>query len=328
MPTDNPTATHILGTQRQFTYKDLSPNPLNPRRVFDREPLDVLKESIRNNGILVPLTVYQEPRSKSFFIIDGERRWRCAEEIATDERNPRQIPVPANVVDPPTPMANILWMFNIHNLREQWELMPTALSLQVLMKELGETDDQKLSKLTKLSEPHVRRCKVLLTFPKKYQRMMLDPDPRKRVKANFFIELKPVLDLYETLPKRAAGNKSRDELTDHFLAKYLDGKISSVINFRRVLEAYDRLRDTDRSDEFVAAAQGFAANSSASIRKLFDPLVADDRTVESAEETCRTFLKTIKRLKVGHATRKRSELRKLLNQVVKEASDLISQLEG
>ena len=40
------------GTYRRFTYKELRPNPMNPRRLFDKEPLKVLEESIRANGIL------------------------------------------------------------------------------------------------------------------------------------------------------------------------------------------------------------------------------------------------------------------------------------
>lgn len=327
MPVATPKAVQKPGTQREFTYKDLSPNPLNPRRLFDRIPLDTLKESIRNNGILVPLTVYLEPRTQRFYIIDGERRWKCAEEIETDETEPKHIPVPANVVDPPDPVANILWMFNIHNLRQQWELMPTALSLQALMTKLKEHDDEKLSKLTKLSEPNVRRCKILLTFKKPYQEMMLHTDPKERIKANFFIELKPVLDLYETLPKRASGGKSRDELTDHFLDLYKRGQINSVIDFRRVLEARDRLHEADRDDDFVTAAQRLTSEKNASIRKLFDPLVADDRTAESAEEVCREFLKTIRKMKLAHTTRKRGDLRRLLSQVVDAAADLISRLE-
>jgi ParB family chromosome partitioning protein len=93
-------------------------------------------------------------------------------------------------------------MFNIHNLREQWDLMPTALSLKVIMDELAEKDEKKLAELTQLSEPHVRRCKTLLSFPAKYHEMMLDPNSDNRVKANFFIEIHPVLDLYEALPAR------------------------------------------------------------------------------------------------------------------------------
>src|SRR5262249_47496685 len=153
-----------------------------------RKPLEVLMESIRNNGILVPLTVYQE-RTGQFYIMDGERRWRCAELIETDSANPQHVVIPANVVDRPRPVVSILQMFHIHNLRRQWELMPTALSLKIVMEKLQETDDKKLAELTQLSPPHVARCKVLLSYSDKYQKLMMASDPDKRIKANFFIEL-------------------------------------------------------------------------------------------------------------------------------------------
>ena len=317
------------GTFRQFTHEELRPNPQNPRRLFDRAQLDVLEDSIRKNGILVPLTVYYEERNKQHYILDGERRWRCAAKISEETGDSEAVKIPANVVAPPSKVANVLYMFNIHNLREQWELMPTALSLQLLMRELKEENDEKLAELTKLSTPHVRRCKALLAFERKYHEMMLDPDPEKRVKANFFIELKPVLDLLEKMPKRNRSGKDRNQLTDHFLKLYRTRKIKSVIHFRRILEAHDFLsEDEDRYEEFLDAVSTITANENYTIRKLFDPLVAEDKSVADAQELCRDFLKRIKKLKVSHATTKRGGLRKSLTTIRDYVSKLLVDLEG
>lgn len=316
------------GTYREFRYDELERNPLNPRRLFDRKPLDVLKQSIARNGILVPLTVFQG-RNQQFYILDGERRWCCAQEIETDPANPRPVKIPANVVDPPTKVANILCMFNIQNLREQWELMPTALSLKILMEELKEDDAKKLAELTQLSEPNVKRCKILFSYPEKYQRMMLDPNPENRIRANFFIELNPVLDLYEAMPKKQRGGKTRDELTDHFLHLYTNGKIPSVIHFRRILEAHDYLEtDPDRYELFQAAMSTLATTRDHTIRKLFDPLVAEDKSVATAEELCRDFLKEMRRLKIAHTATRRAELRRLLSSIRQYLDELLTALEG
>lgn len=315
------------GTYRHFKHNELSPNPQNPRRLFDRAQLDVLRDSIRQNGILVPLTVYQE-RNGKYYILDGERRWICARDISTDPKEPKKVKIPANVVDPPSKVANVLFMFNIHNLREQWELMPTALSLQLLMKELKEDNEEKLAELTKLSPPHVRRCKALLTYQTKYHRMMLHPNPEERIKANFFIELKPVLDLYDTMSKKVRGAKDRNGLTDHFLSLYKARKIPSVIHFRRILEAHDYLsEDKDRYDEFTGCLQTIATSKKHTIRQLFDPLVAEDKSAADAEDLCRDFLKRLKRLKISHTVR-RSQLRKLLSSIDAYVSKLLSDLEG
>lgn len=321
-----------VGTFKEFSFGDLKPTPQNPRRIFDAAPLKVLEESIRANGILVPLTVYLEKRNDQYYILDGERRWRCAEAIETDLKNPRKVRIPANVVDPPDRVANILWMFNIHNLREQWDLMPTALSLEVLMKGLGETDDKRLAELTKVSEPQIKRCKILLSFAKKYQSMMMDTDPARRIKANFFIELQPVLDLLEKLPQSVRAGKTRDELIEHFLNLYHQGKIPSVIHFRRILEANDYLTEDGNVDEakeerFHSALRTLAISEKHSIRKLFDPLTSEDKSLASAQKLCTQFLEEIRALKVEHAV-KRAALKKALSAVQKYISDLLTKLEG
>ena len=315
------------GTYRDLRYTNLHPNPLNPRRIFDRAPLEILRENIRRNGIFVPLTVYED--RGNVFIVDGERRWRCAQEIEEDPEDPKHVPIPVNVIDKPSKTANILSMFNIHNLREQWELMPTAISLQILMKGLGETSDSKLAALTELSVPHVKRCKVLLSFSKKYQQLMLHPNPEERVKANFFIELRPVLDLYMSLSSADRMKRTRDGLIQHFLKMYSDRKIPSVIHFRRILEAHDILEDDDeRYDEVLASMKTLASSSNKkTIRQLFDPLVAEDKSVEQAEQLCQDFLKKLKRLNIEHTT-KRAGLKKTLTAIEKFVAKILSALEG
>jgi ParB family transcriptional regulator, chromosome partitioning protein len=328
-PTTGPVRT---GTFQEFSYKQLKPNPQNPRRIFDKIPLKTLEESIRANGILVPLTVYQEKRTQQHYILDGERRWRCAEVIETDSDDPRKVPIPANVVDPPDAVANILWMFNIHNLREQWDLMPTALSLGVLINHLDETDDKRLSELTKLSAPQLKRCKVLLSYDKKYHALMMDPDPENRIKANFFIELYPVLELLEKMPQRVRGGKSRDEIIKHFLTLYRNEKIPSVIHFRRILEANDYLtvdgeKDEAKEEQFRDALRTLVNSDKYTIRKLFDPLTAEDRSIVSAQKLCSQFLDELEALKVAHVV-KRAPLQRALLKVQKYVSELLTKLEG
>jgi hypothetical protein len=381
-------------TFTEVSYKEIEPNPLNPRRIFDKLKLDVLEESIRANKILVPLTAYRDSSTDKLFILDGERRWRCAVRIETGEvsvplrskpqgldipaniqntlvydettkilshrapvdanrrkelaalstseewrraiqelqrlsqdRPPKRVRIPVNIVDPPTPAANMLYMFHVHNLREQWDLMPTALSLRILMDELKVTDDSKLAELTQLSEPNVKRCKILLSFPAKYQQMMLDPDPERRLKANLFIEMYPVLNLYEELGSRVRQNKTRNQLTDLFILKYRSGLIPSVIHFRKILEARDLLKETDRWDEVLDSAKRFIAEPKSKIRTLFDPLVAEEKQVNDAAGLCKEFVTKLRKLKIEHATQ-RGALVAALKQVQGEIEKLLESLSG
>lgn len=45
--------------------RNIKPNPHNPRRLFDEEPMRILKESIDKLGILVPLDVYPEKKRQN-----------------------------------------------------------------------------------------------------------------------------------------------------------------------------------------------------------------------------------------------------------------------
>ena len=61
----------------------ITPNTDQPRKTFDEESLDELAESIKNMGIIQPITV---KRSGEFYtIIAGERRWRAARKAGIGE---------------------------------------------------------------------------------------------------------------------------------------------------------------------------------------------------------------------------------------------------
>ena len=83
------------GSLVHLTIEQLQPSPHNPRRLFDPEPLAALRESIRQHGVLVPLTVYKLPGQDKYAIVDGERRYRCCADLAKDDIEVR---IPANVV--------------------------------------------------------------------------------------------------------------------------------------------------------------------------------------------------------------------------------------
>ena len=52
------------------------PNPFQPRKVFDSEGLEELRDSIRRHGLLQPICV--RGAASGFEIVAGERRWRAA----------------------------------------------------------------------------------------------------------------------------------------------------------------------------------------------------------------------------------------------------------
>jgi len=221
------------GLKYEF-YENIESNPFNPRMLFDKKELNILKESINQVGVLVPLLVYRKKSDNKIIILDGERRWRCVSELVKEypDRKDKWENIPVNIIPEPDMVSNILRMFNIHNVRESWDLMPTALKLEILIDRLNEKDDKKLAELTGLSPANVRRCKKLLTYSKDYQETMLNVDPTMRIKADFFIELYPLLGRIEKNLPNLSKSYSRDELIRKFLGMYREGRIKRVTYFR------------------------------------------------------------------------------------------------
>lgn len=232
----------------------LKPNPHNPRMLFDRAPLETLKQSIAKVGILVPLTVYHSKTKDHYIILDGQRRWMCARVLNLEY-------VPVNIVAEPTLVQNIVTMFQIHQLREDWELMPTALKLEVLMNALDEKNEKRLSELTGLDQAVVLRCKKLLSYPKKYQDMMLDPNPENRIKADFLIELYPVLN--DRIVKKMPWY-SKEKFIDRMLEKYQNRKsgFKSVTDFRIMKQHITNATKADKVDAISKKLEEFIKDDS------------------------------------------------------------------
>jgi ParB family transcriptional regulator, chromosome partitioning protein len=154
---------------------DIRKNPENPRLIFLEEEMNELLESIRDGGIRVPLSVYAD--GDHYVLLDGERRWRCARKL-----NLRA--VPAIVQPKPTRLENLLMMFNIHNVRVDWDLMPMALKLGDIREMLDEdgkdSSPKALSAITGVRLPTVRRALELLDLPKRYQRLLLSEGEKAR----------------------------------------------------------------------------------------------------------------------------------------------------
>ena len=219
---------------RQIPTADISPNPQNPRMFFPPNTLEVLCDSISKVGILMPLLVYETKNGK-YVILDGERRWKCAQRIGLEK-------VPVNIIAEPNTITNLLTMFNIHNIRESWQVMPAALKLEVIMRILKTTSERKLSKLTGLKAGQIRRLKTLLAYPKNYQDLMLKAG-EKDVTADFFSELYPVFSLLKRYLPEINEKYSQDIIIEKLLSKQRKGIIKAGREFRilsKIIRAVDK----------------------------------------------------------------------------------------
>ena len=59
-----------------INLSDIKPNPNQPRHDFDSTSLDELTNSIKEKGVITPITIRET--DKGYELIAGERRWRAA----------------------------------------------------------------------------------------------------------------------------------------------------------------------------------------------------------------------------------------------------------
>lgn len=280
-------APEAIGVKNVAT-KDLIPNPHNPRMLFDKQPMDVLRDSITKVGVLVPLTVYRDPKRGAYVILDGQRRWMTAQEIGLSH-------VPVNQVAEPSLVQNIVTMFQIHKVREDWELMPTALKLEVLMSELQEKNENSLAALTGLDQAVVTRCKKLLSYSRDFQDLMLDPDPEKRIKADFFIEL------YVVRNDRFVNSLSwyeKDAFTWKMLDKYASGGLRSVTDFRLVKQHINNARRAGRDREISKRLREFMNDPSARVDSLNIPEADVSASARKALSSISTLFSVVDQIDV------------------------------
>ncbi len=121
-----------MSTMAEVSIDQITPNPTQPRSQFDEEALSELSNSIRQLGVIQPITV-KKNSDESYTIISGERRWRAAKSAGMES-----IPAYIREVDDQTLHAMAL----VENIqREDLNAIEIALSMQRLIEECNLTQD-------------------------------------------------------------------------------------------------------------------------------------------------------------------------------------------
>ncbi|MEO6836370.1 MAG: ParB/RepB/Spo0J family partition protein [Candidatus Tumulicola sp.] len=156
-----------VSSQRE-TFADVpvdrvTPNPFQPRKTFDPLPLDELKRSIAEYGVLVPIIVRR--REQGFELVAGERRWRACAAL--------QLPTIPAIVRAGDD-RDTLEVAMIENLqRENLNALEEAAGFQYLIDEYAFTQDEVARRLGK-SRPAVANTLRLLSLPDTVKAMLVD----------------------------------------------------------------------------------------------------------------------------------------------------------
>ena len=207
-------------------------NPENPRIFFRQEEMEQLFVSIKTKGLLVPISVYED--SGKYIIIDGERRWRTFIKLNYDS-------IPAIIQDKPSPLENLLLMFNIHSLREQWDIYTIAMKIDrvihLLTDKLGcEPNETQVTEETGMTRGVIRRCRMIIALPERFKKMLgielEKPRKDQLYSEDFFLEMEASLKSVKNNYPETIENI--DEVRDTLIEKYLNKTINNIVDFRKL----------------------------------------------------------------------------------------------
>ena len=76
----------IKSSNDKISISSIIPNKNQPRKIFEKEALEDLKNSIKERGIIQPLIVRRSNDQNGMFeLIAGERRWQAAQSAGLHE---------------------------------------------------------------------------------------------------------------------------------------------------------------------------------------------------------------------------------------------------
>ena len=157
---DTPTP-ELMAQASTVPISKIRPNRYQPRIRFADEALKSLTESVRRDGVLMPILL--RPADDGFELIAGERRWRAAQAASLLE-------IPAIVRDVDDLQALELAIIE-NEQRDDLTAIESARAYQQMMDEFGCTQQQVASRIG-VSRVQVSNVTRLLQLPEKVQKMI------------------------------------------------------------------------------------------------------------------------------------------------------------
>lgn len=147
----------------ELPVESITPNPRQPREIFDDEAMAELVHSIREVGLLQPIVVRPAGSGGAgkYELIMGERRWRATQEAGLD-----RIPAIVRETDDERMLLDAL-LENLH--RSQLNPLEEAAAYDQLLKDFACTHEQLADRIGR-SRPQVSNTLRLLKLPPKIQR--------------------------------------------------------------------------------------------------------------------------------------------------------------
>ena len=150
--------TKSTSTKNKISISEIVRGKFQPRKIFNKESLDELSNSIRERGVVQPIIVRKSKEfSGKFEIVAGERRWLASQNAGLNE-------IPAVIIEADDIKA---LEFGIVENVQGSDLNPVeeATGYKRLMDEF-DYDQEKVGKFIGKSRAHIANCLRLLSLPK------------------------------------------------------------------------------------------------------------------------------------------------------------------
>ena len=150
---------NLKNSNNKISISSIVPNKNQPRKLFEKESLHELSNSIKERGIIQPLIVRKsENQEDKYEIIAGERRWQAAQSAGIHE-------VPVVIIEADT--LKSLELAIIENVqRKDLNPIEEAESYKNLIQNFG-YDHDSVSKFIGKSRSHISNSLRLLSLPEK-----------------------------------------------------------------------------------------------------------------------------------------------------------------
>ena len=150
---------NVVGSVSSISIRDIETNPFQPRTQFEKEALVELSNSIKELGIIQPVTVRKLGYGK-YQLISGERRYRASQIAGLTD-----IPAFIRIAND----QEMLEMALVENIqRQELDAVEVAFSYQKLIEECGLTQE-KLSERVGKKRSTVANYLRLLKLPAEIQ---------------------------------------------------------------------------------------------------------------------------------------------------------------
>ena len=210
--------------------KDLTRNKFQPRRQFDKESLEELSKSIKEQGVIQPIVVRPNKTSEGKYeIIAGERRW-----LASQNAGLHEVPVVILNVDD----VKSLEFAIVENVQRQ-DLNPIeeARGYQRLVNDFS-YNQEKLSKFIGKSRSYIANSLRLLSLPEEVL-LMVEQGNLSAGHARTLIGLNNSADIAKKIIQKKLSVRQSEILAKQFRDKkfkLIAKKDSNILDLQKVLE--------------------------------------------------------------------------------------------